>query len=464
MRSSEGFTLVEVMAAALVLVVGMLAIASVLQTGLAKTSLTRQRTEATNLAREITETARSASYASLTSAGAAAELQSENSVLATTSAGAWTVKRGLTTYTVAVGACTFDDPADRIADSTAAPADKCANNPGGATGDSNGDDFRRLTFDVSWTAQGNAQTFTQTTLLANPAGGIGPRIVSFANAATVTSGNTATFDVTTTPAGVVHWAADDGVSSSDAARVAGYTGWRITWPLLGVASPGSVLDGTYTVTAQAFDDRGIAGDTKVAAVTINRSIPFAPTGFKGGRDTRAGNWVDFEWNLNPERDITGYQVFWSGSDGDVGTTDDVRVCPGLSAGAAKLANTVNSCQDTAPAVPGSTKYHVVALDAASIGTQSTLQVAAAGPRPSPPATLTVTGANAPVLTWTAPATGGATSYRVYRGGTAIADRQVRTPDLSFTDGGASASARYYVTAVDAQFNESDPVGPVQWNP
>jgi hypothetical protein len=55
-------------------------------------------------------------------------------------------------------------------------------------------------------------------------------------------------------------------------------------------------------------------------------------------------------------------------------------------------------------------------------------------------------------------------YRVYRDGTAIGDRIARTGQQALTyyrDPGASAvSHKYYVSAVDENFSESAPLGPV----
>jgi len=64
---------------------------------------------------------------------------------------------------------------------------------------------------------------------------------------------------------------------------------------------------------------------------------------------------------------------------------------------------------------------------------------------------------------------GVSFYRIYRDGTDVTydDRYDRTSGTTtaYTDGGADRVAhRYWVTAVDAAFNESDPIGPVTWSP
>jgi Tfp pilus assembly protein PilV len=460
-RDEDGFTLIEVMAAALVLVVGMLSILAVLQQGMQKTSLNRQRVTATNLVREITEAARTVTYASITNAQAAAALQAAKPELASTSSGSWTVKRGSTTYTVAVIACAFDDPADKIA--ATAPAGKCADNPGGTTGDPNGDDFRRITVELTWPEIGRpsrTQVVRQTTLIVNPSGGIGPRILSFPNAADVTSGSTATFTVTTTPSDALHWNADDGRSQGDASG--GPTTWTITWSLKSANANDAVLDGTYTVTAQALDDRGVVGDTKLATVTINRSAPRPVTNFTGGHDTRDGDWVDLQWSLNAERDITGYRVFWAGPNGSVGDADDQLVpCAGSVGG--KLPRNVNTCQHLTPPA-GATRYYIHAYDSSLPSPATVLDVSAPSARPEQPGTVSVSGLEDPTLEWTAPPGPAPAFYRIYRDGTAIADRFSRTGDLTFTDVTAETPHRYWVTAVDDTYNESLPTGPVEWSP
>lgn len=457
-RSDDGFTLIEVLAAALVLVVGMLAVLSVLQKGMETTVLNRQRVTATNLVRELTEAARTITYASLTTAQAPARLQAAKPALASTSAGAWTVKRGATVYTIALTACAFDDPADKIAAN--APPEKCANNPLGTTGDLSGDDFRRLSFDITWKelAGPETQLVRQTTLIVNPAGGIGPRIVEYSNG--TVSGNTASFSVLSTTSSAIHWNADDGRSEGNA--IGGPTNWTINWDLKSPGANDAVLDGTYTVTAQALDDRGVAGDTKVATVTLNRSFPFPVKSFVGGHDTRVNDWVDLQWALNQERDILGYRVFWAGPNRVVGDSDDQRVCPS-TATPDMLGRNATTCQHLTPPA-GATRYYVRAYDSTASSAPTVLDIAAASAQPAGPGTLTVAGIEDPTLTWTAPSGGAPSFYRIYRDGTAISNRFSRTGDLTFTDMTAEAPHSYWVTAVDATFNESLPTGPVSWSP
>jgi len=464
-----GFTILEVMVAMLVLVVGLLGTLMLLDGALAGTSRNNERVGATNLGRELVETARGLDYDELTPALLVEKLQARG---LGASATPWTIERRGVTYTIAASACTYDDGADKIAAS--APDDVCSPLPPGATGDDNGDDFRRISFAISWSDRGGTRSQSQTDLVANPSGGLGPRIASVSPPTQTVTANvaTATIDYQTAPAAAVHWQADNG--QDEAAATGGPTNWRASWNI-GFAGGGSeVLDGSYRITAQAIDSLGIQGDSKLATVILNRSRPYAPRSPSGGHDTRLSpnSWVELEWRLNDERDIVGYRAFWSGPDGVAGNADDVQVCPASTA-APPLPETASSCTDLSPADGGTTKYNVVAYDRLSAGgeapgTRATVAIAAPGSRPEPPTgplEATTSANDTPTLTWGAPATGAVSFYRIYRGGTAIGDRHARTGDDSRTwsddDGGAGAR-QYWVTAIDSAYNESDPIGPVSW--
>jgi prepilin-type N-terminal cleavage/methylation domain-containing protein len=467
----QGFTLVELLAAMLVLVIGMLATLSLVQRAAATTSLNDQRVAATNLARELVEASRTADYDDLTPTDMVAAIQNQPNL--GSGGSPWTLERRDTTYTIEASACAFDDPADELAED--APDNQCQPVAAGVTGDRNGDDFRRVTFDITWKNRSTAHTITQTATIVNPAGGLGPRITDFYldPAHTIGPGETtAEFLVDTTYAAAVHWNADDGESLGDATvDNAAQTEWSITWQLGqgGVeGAAGAIYDGTYSVIAQAFDDRDIPGDSRVATVVINRSAPFAPKGFSGGHDDRVTDWVDLDWAPNPERDIEGYRVYRINADGT-----KERVCPDSSAGAAGyIEPDIQFCADFAP--PNTAvDYQVVALDKdlsgdLREGTPTTLTVDAPGPWPAEPVITGVsTVDNHPHITWDPPATGSVDFYRVYRDGAAYNDRVGRvpatSPSLEFEDSQVTGGTHtYYVTAVGSNYNESDEAGPAQW--
>ena len=71
----RGITVIEVMVAIVVLLVGVLGTLVMLQGGARSTSRTTAREQATNLARDVLERSRQTDYANVTKAGAAATLR-----------------------------------------------------------------------------------------------------------------------------------------------------------------------------------------------------------------------------------------------------------------------------------------------------------------------------------------------------------------------------------------------------
>lgn len=456
----QGFTIVEGVVASLVLVIGLLGVLTMLTGSLRATTANNARVTATNLTRELIEAVRGLPYSDMTGGLVQARLQARGFGSGTP----WTIDRRGVTFTLAATSCTFDDPADKLA--ATPPADACTPAPTGTTGDPNGEDFRRTTFDITWNEPGGGpRTFSQTTLVVNPTGGLGPRIVSFTPVTqTITTNLTAASIVwTTTTAETLQWAIDDGQSSGS---VTGTTSFTSTWDIGTSGSGFEVLDGSYQVTAQPFDDRGVAGEAKRANIVLNRRQPYPPPTLEGGHNTRLGDWVELQWSPNSERDILGYKAVWAGLDGVPGTFDDLQICPLLSEGT-MLPPTTTACVDLAPPI-GATKYYVVAVDrnrdgAARDGDRRILTIGAPSPRPSaPPWPLSVTTVNGlPKLTWNPPASGTVSFYRIYRDGSRY-DR-TSTATTTFTDASAGSSAHFYwITAVDPTFNESDALGPVIW--
>jgi hypothetical protein len=311
----DGFTLVECWWPAVVLVVGMLGAFTLLDGANKITVTNNARIGGTNLAREILEDARSVDYDLLTPAMIRPTLRAKLGDTGT--AIPWTVRRRGIEYTVTTDVCTFDDPKDSVA--ATPPADVCTPqapvpaSAGTPAPDVQPDDFRRATVSLSWDTGGGAKTMSLVSLISNPSGGLGPRITAFTappdNASQVTGGSSATFPTTTTSAGSVHWDSD-GTPNGSGDSTGGPTAWVTSWPLgsaaVAVAPPATgaqysattVLDGTYTVTAQAFSTLGIAGDSRVAILPLNRSRPITVTGFRAGRNAYQ-NSVDFQWQPIP---------------------------------------------------------------------------------------------------------------------------------------------------------------------
>ena len=105
----------------------------------------------------------------------------------------------------------------------------------------------------------------------------------------------------------MHWTADDGVSGGNAGG--GATEWGFDWDLgteFSTTTPW-VRDGSYTISAQAFDSRGVPGEAKIVTVHVNRHAPAAVSGLVGGYNATR-DVVDMRWDRYDERDLQGYRV------------------------------------------------------------------------------------------------------------------------------------------------------------
>jgi type II secretory pathway pseudopilin PulG len=475
LAGDAGFSIIEVMIAALVLIIGLLGVLGMLTGAIGRTASSNQYVGATNVARELVETARGADYDQLTPTLLRTTLQARGM-----GAGdPWIITRRGVDYTITATSCLLDSPADRL--ESPAPANVCTPALAGSTGDQNGDDFRRLTFVISWSVGSQARSLTQTELIVNPAGGLGPRIKTVTPLTqTITNSATTVASVTftTSPAAAVHWHADDGKSLGNAVLSPSVANsWSADWALGTTGLGSEVLDGAYQMIAQASDDRGVAGDAKLASVVLNRRKPYAPPTLAGGYNSRWGLLdltVDLEWTLNSERDIAGYRVYWTGLDGILGSGIDIRACPSAASSTTLLSTTTTSCSHFLPLVTGLTKYSVVAVDRDSTGAlregdERSFWVSALGTRPAAPGGPLVASTTADghaALSWTAPATGSPIFYRIYRDGTDRGNRIDRTggPVTNWVDSTATSTHDYWITAIDSTYNESDPIGPVRWSP
>ncbi len=197
-----------------------------------------------------------------------------------------------------------------------------------------------------------------------------------------------------------------------------------------------MLDGTYTVTAQAFDDRGVAGDSRAAVLPLNRSEPITVTGFELGRNDYQ-NAIEFQWEPNPERDIIGYEVLNAGPDNMLGNGNDTVVCSTASA------NATSCVLESAPA--GTPTYYVVALDktdivnTASSSRRSPNAKVIAVPATAPAAPLSPLlllvdqSSGRPELNWLHLNLGSVRFFRIYRDSCCdVADRYDATPGNATT--------------------------------
>jgi type IV pilus modification protein PilV len=140
-----GFTIIEVLVAVMILLVGVLGTLPLISGSLSSTNQTTAREQGTNLARDLVERTREASYANLTTSLAPATLRatlpsSDNA--SALSGSTFTVQRRNITYSVTVFACSIDDPSDgagvgdaSFCDATNCPqaSATCAIGPGSGT-------------------------------------------------------------------------------------------------------------------------------------------------------------------------------------------------------------------------------------------------------------------------------------------------------------------------------------------
>lgn len=416
-RTTEaGFTIVEVMVAMVLLLTGVLGLVQMADTANTLTVNNRTRVEATGLARQVIETARDISYTSLTSSSLVTTLQSQAGLAdADVSTTGWQIlnSRRNRDFTITASVCTLDNSKDgaRAASATAPSGSFCTQSVGaGSTPtneDGNPDDYRRINVTVAWQrptgvvascggdAGGNGTScVTQSTLIQNPSGGLGPNIKTVEHHVVPDDGlgdpiedpakTSAFVDITTqSAADTLNWNMDDGRSSGQATALTGDTTgtrWNFTWDY---GDGTQTVDGTYNATLQAFLSNS-GGNAFPHLIRLNRYVPTAPnvvvpgplTGdppSAGGVNTRlatltpplappvvpvtgSGHVVELRWNKNPERDIVGYMVFKvSGTVPSLaGTLGATKVC--------RTAASVTSCFDPNPPDSGAMNYYVVALD------------------------------------------------------------------------------------------------------
>jgi hypothetical protein len=367
--------------------------------------------------------------------------------------------------------CSVDDDQDTFGDTTA--GNFCAGTGGVAGTDRNPDDYKRVAVTVTWQRGSVQRSIQQAGIVNNEASAVGPS-VDFINqtpgglAATqiLVDTPTVTFDVEAEDDAVaIRFAVDGVVKDTANANNALFT-WEIN------TADEQVSDGTYVVSVTAFDEEGTPGPTRSRTLQLNRLIPSAPQDVFGGWNSRAGyalqNIVEIQWARNLEPDVTGYRVYR-----EIGSAD-LLVCDFT------LQPTATDCQDVSPlASLGPLEYYVVAYDKDPFtgnpraGTPSTrLNPVRATTKPNQPPSLTaMVDGDTVVLDWDdAPAASPTYTgsnvifYRVYRGGTALGDRIARTSQdnpTSFRDvGEAGQGHEYWISAVDENFSESAPLGPV----
>ena len=459
LADERGFTLVEVVVAAAILLVGVLGVLTLLDAANAATSRNKKREAATNLAREAIEAGRAVPFPDLIPPELLAQLQAQPGLGDATPGAAWEIKRRGTTFALTASVCSVDDgaSADGYGDHTGGFF--CSDSSSTGTADTNPDDYKRLAITVSWKDGTADKSVKQEAVINNPGSAFAPAIKTLTGnpPPPITSPTTNAIVFTATTSSVaqqITWALD-GVERGTVNGPASTFGF--TWDLDGI------VDGTYLVSAQAYDRYGESGAGRVLTVRINRAAPLAPTGMTGGLNKHWSGLVELEWNPSPERDVTGYRVYRMRG-ASANPNGDDRICSTSVDDASPT-----SCQDLS--APTGARYYVVAGAPARTGTglewgapSAIVDTSVANAAPLPPASLTATrlASGGVTLSWPAAtdADGTIRYYRIYGDDnssyTKRIDRTGTGADLSWTNDTPGAADRtYWVTAVDDRLAESD---------
>ncbi|HEX8105921.1 MAG TPA: prepilin-type N-terminal cleavage/methylation domain-containing protein [Solirubrobacteraceae bacterium] len=339
----RGFTLVEVMVAALILVVAVLGTLGLMDRSSKAALTTRDRDTATSLTRELIEASRAVPFPAVSTASLRKVVATRAGAAPGMPVWAWyRVKEGGTTFTIQMSACTFDDAADGGGNHAAGGF--CAGSAAAGTADANAEDYKVITASTTWT-RGVKRSVVQRTIVNDSGSTTAPAVTSLAlrgvaPGTPVTSGGSLTLDFQTSQPATPVWRVD-GVARTPPATGDGRR-FSATWSLAGVD------DGVYSLSAQGLDGGGRAGAGRSLSVTLNRAAPAAPLGLAGERRDAA---VALTWQPSAERDVIGYTVYRRDAGGAL-----TAVC---------VREPETECVDEAPARPG--RYFVVASDLDAAG-------------------------------------------------------------------------------------------------
>lgn len=450
----RGFTIVEMMVAVAVLLIGALGTLAMLDTANKRSRSAADRQNATAISRQVLEAAKGIPYRDVAPGTIVSTLR-QDTALAGVSASPWRIERDNTTFTVQVDVCWLDERADGLG--SRAPGNFCPGSGTGGAFDGNSIDHKRVTVVTSWETDSGQGSVRQSTLVSARGGIDAPAVVSVqltspaSSPITDPAATTASFVVTTNEdAAAVVWSLDG--AEQDPAT-GSHRDWTFIWEL-------PAGDGVYDVSAQAFNSAGLGGEVRSATVVVNRFVPPAPQDMAAARNNGV---VETNWAASRERDVIGYRVYRQASGGVAEVVCDFT--------------TETSCIDASPPArtAAALDYWVVALDhdpddQRREGDPSTrVDVNAPNSPPNPPSDLVLArdvDGNL-VLHWTPAAVGDPDgdpidSYQIYRDGTAINDRYDAAlgSETSFVLHDSSSVHDYWITAVDDRLAESTPVGPV----
>lgn len=371
--AEDGFTLIEVLIALVLLVAGLLALFGALDTTVQASWTTRGREGAVTLAREISEEAHAIPFSQLNASTIVSTLQTMPG-LASSSQSSWQIVRRGVTYTATANVCSIDDPKDGYG---AHDSSFCSDSSQTGTTDQQPIDMKRITVTVSWTNRVGNHSVTEVSTVTSAGQVVGfstsnlvlafPSIGSSGVSGTtsqpiITSNSVAplTFSVTA-PSGTtaIIWTVN-GSPQSWTSTTSGTTWTSSGWNLSGLS------DGTYQVGAQAQDGSGVIGPAVTIPVTLSRNIPAAPAltayGFNQNlfSSGTAITAAEIQWTPNAELNVSGYRIY-NPSGALICTTSNST--QNAACGASAWCMTATSCIDLNPPPPTSSNltYQVAAL-------------------------------------------------------------------------------------------------------
>jgi type II secretory pathway pseudopilin PulG len=488
--AQDGFTLIEALMAAVILIVGLIGLLGLLDASVKASAATRAREGATGLARQIIEDARTIPYAQIIPTSIESQLKAMSD-LSSSSGSAWQIERRGFTYAVKVTECAIDNPKDGLAKEHGStfcegqPAWKGEPEPV----DTTPEDLKRITAEVSWTIQKRTSTVKQVSTLTVAGQAIGliatkleitsaynttvPKSTATTPVITEAATKTLTFSVSF-PEGTsaIIWSLE-GAKQEELNPASKATSLTFSWAINEPPLHPYVSDGTYQVAAQAVDATGVIGPPISIPVRLIRGTPAAPNSkeivggfnivYKSGVETEV---AEIQWKANAERNVIGYRVY---------DPTHKLICPER----AETLSTTTSCIDfnLLAEKPSERTYTVVALyrDASEEVQESPpgeIKITrATSSAPNAPSSLVATkkADGSVTLTWKPP-TGGTTPvsfYRIYRGSKEYTSRystssnECPKEECSFTDTDAVTTHEYWVTAASSNLVESSPfLGPV----
>lgn len=498
-----GLTLIEVLVACLVLVVGLLGLFGTLNVSAHTTRLDRERQAETSLAREVVEDARTLAYTQLNPATLAGGLQPMLTGASVSGQGLVVQRRIFktsTSFTVALGVCSVDDPADAYGSHASPPASGgawCDSGQPSGIDDARPDDYKRLSVAVTPGAGSEPTVRLSALIYGHTSSAPSVSCLSLSPSGCTTPSapitdptqTSATFYVTTTgPAAKIQWlvngdpppSAQIAAGAQDPYDPSGTPSFSWVFPTIN----GTSIDGTYTISAYAQDAGGTAGSRFSVQVTVNRNPPPAPAGtaiYNGHIGA-----VDIQWPQSSDQDILYYDVYHQVGTGPaqpisscsqvIGTscTDPTATPPAPPSGPCPTSPTDISGQPNVYWVIGYDTDPNTGQPRASAATPQTADANICDNPPSPPSNLTAASQTngTLVLNWTAPAASGdidpgdkIQGWRIYRWTPGSSQARLSYVDASsgsqpvatFTDrspdpGGATQD--YCVTSVDTHLNES----------